>query len=199
MGLDLRAPSELWCSCAVMLARTQGSRGSLRLVPIRTEFLVKLTLTNLNPRTLQHVYQSGQMSSWCKRIQRLWISLQVQILLINVSSGLQCTKNCLAVVAFSSKSDRIVAVLNIAVQAGTPAVPIMDSTLPFQTKRCLQVLVPSIQFLLPPQHKISSDQTLPYIEVTSDMDMEHFKTLKEGHGKNELISVIKLSRKCGGD
>ena len=90
---------------------------------------------------------------------------------------------------------------NIAVpsQAGTPAVPIMDSTLLFQTKRCLQVLVPSIQFLLPPRHKFSSDQTLPYIEVTSDMDMEHFKTLKEGHGKNELISVIKLSRKCGGD
>ena len=164
MGLDLRAPSELWCSCAVMLARTQGSRGSLRLVPIRTEFLVKMTLTNLNPRTLQHVYQSGQMSSWCKRIQRLWISLQVQILLINVSSGLQCTKNC-------------------------------------QTKRsrCLQVLVPSIQFLLPPRHKISSDQTLPYIEVTSDMDMEHFRTLKEGHGKNELISALKLSRRGGGD
>ena len=99
-----------------------------------SQFLVKMTLPNLNPRTLQHVYQSGQISSWCKRIQRLWISLQVQILLINVSSGLQCTKNC-------------------------------------QMKRCLQVLVPSIQFLLPPRHKISSDQTLPYIEVTSDMDM----------------------------
>lgn len=41
------------------------------------------------------------------------------------------------------------------------------------------------------------DQALPHIEVTSDMDMEHFKVLKEG--KNELISALKLSRKRGGD
>ena len=85
-----------------------------------------------------------------------------------------------------SRQSLIVAVSNIAAQAGTPAVPKMDSTLHFQTKRCLQLEVPFNSSCLL-DTKFSSDQTLPYIEVTSDMDMEHFKTLKEGHGKNELI------------
>jgi hypothetical protein len=72
--------------------------------------------------------------------------------------------------------------------------PVTDSTLLFQTKQYL--LVSSIQFLCLLDTKFSSDQALPYIEVTSDMDMERFKALKEG--KNELISALKLSRKRGG-
>jgi hypothetical protein len=74
---------------------------------------------------------------------------------------------------------------------------VTDSTLLFQTKQYL--LISSIQFLCLLDTKFPSDQALPYcpyIEVTSDMDMERFKTLKEG--KNELISVLKLSRKRGG-
>ena len=53
-----------------------------------------------------------------------------------------------------------------------------------------------IQFLCLLDTKISSNQALPYINVTSDIDMEHFKALKEG--KNELISALKLSIKHGG-
>ena len=71
---------------------------------------------------------------------------------------------------------------------------VTDATLRFQTKQYL--LIPSIQFLCLLDTKFPSDQTLPYIEVTSDMDMERFKTFKEG--KNELISALKLSRKRGG-
>ena len=57
-----------------------------------------------------------------------------------------------------------------------------------------------IQFLCLLDTKISSNQALPYIDVTSDIDMEHFKALKEG--KNELISAIcgirtKFGRKNG--
>ena len=69
-----------------------------------------------------------------------------------------------------------------------------DSTLLFQTKQYL--LIPSIQFLCLLDTRFSSNQALPYIDVTSDMDMERFKALKEG--KNELISALKLSRKRGG-
>ena len=56
----------------------------------------------------------------------------------------------------------------------------------------------SFQFLCLLDTKFSSNQALPYIDVTSqaDIDMEHFKALKEG--KNELISALKLSRKRGG-
>ena len=66
----------------------------------------------------------------------------------------------------------------------------------FQTKQYL--LLPSIQFLclLDTCTKFSSNQALPYINVTSDMDMEHFKALKEG--KKELISALKLSIIRGG-
>ena len=55
---------------------------------------------------------------------------------------------------------------------------------------------PSIQFLCLLDTCVPSDQALPYIEVTSDMDMERFKALKEG--KIQLISALKLSRKRGG-
>ena len=71
---------------------------------------------------------------------------------------------------------------------------VTDSTLLFQTKHYL--LISSIQFLCLLNTRFSSERDLPYIEVTSDMDMERFKALKEG--KNELISVLKLSRKRGG-
>ena len=40
------------------------------------------------------------------------------------------------------------------------------------------------------------DEALPYIDVTSDIDMERFKALKEG--KKELISALKLSIIRGG-
>jgi hypothetical protein len=71
---------------------------------------------------------------------------------------------------------------------------VTDSTLLFQTKQ--YILIPSIQFLclLDTKFPLKFDQ--PYIEVTSDMDMECFKTLKDG--KNQLISALKLSRKCDG-
>ena len=72
--------------------------------------------------------------------------------------------------------------------------PVTDATLLFQTKQYL--LLPSIQFLCLLDTCVPSDQALPYIEVTSDMDMERFKALKEG--KIQLISALKLSRKRGG-
>jgi hypothetical protein len=37
---------------------------------------------------------------------------------------------------------------------------------------------------------------MPHGSVSSDMDMQHFKTLKEG--ENGLISALKLSKKHGG-
>jgi hypothetical protein len=123
------------------------------------------------------------------------------------------TKKCLVVVAFSSKSggkngkhcditesSTIAAVSNIAVQLfqyrgrAREFRLVTDATLLFRTKQYL--LIPSIQFLCLLDTNFPSDQALPYIEVKSDMDMEHFKALKEG--KNELISALKLSRKRGG-
>jgi hypothetical protein len=56
----------------------------------------------------------------------------------------------------------------------------------FQTKQYL--LLPSIQFLCLLDTKFPFDQALPYIEVTSDLDMERFKALKEG--RDQLISVL---------
>ena len=64
----------------------------------------------------------------------------------------------------------------------------------FQRKQYL--LIPSIQFLCLLDTRFSSNQALPYIDMTSDMDMERFKALKKG--KNGLISALKLSRKRGG-
>ena len=37
---------------------------------------------------------------------------------------------------------------------------------------------------------------ITHIDVTSDMDMERFKSLKEG--KKVLVSTLKLARKRGG-
>ena len=71
---------------------------------------------------------------------------------------------------------------------------VTDATLLFQTKQYL--LIPSIQFLCLLDTNLPSDRELSCIEVTSDMDMERFKALKEG--KDELISALKLSRKRGG-
>jgi hypothetical protein len=119
-----------------------------------------------------------------------------------------------AVVAFSSKSggeigkhcditksSTIAAVSNIAVQLfqyrghAREFRLVTDATLLFQTKQYL--LIPSIQFLclLDTKFPFDRDHALPYIEVTSDQDMEleRFKALREG--KDQLSSALKLSRK----
>jgi hypothetical protein len=125
---------------------------------------------------------------------------------------LQVSHSCWQLVAFSSKSggksgkhcyitesSTIAAVSNIAVQLfqyrrAREFRLVTEATLLFQTKQYL--LIPSIQFLCLLDTKFPSDQALSFVEVTSDIDMECFKALKEG--KNELISAIKLSRKRGG-
>jgi hypothetical protein len=120
-----------------------------------------------------------------------------------------------AVVAFSSKSggkngkhcditesSTIAAVSNIAVQLfqyrghAREFRLVTDATLLFQTKQYL--LISSIQFLclLDTKFPFDRDHALPYIEVTSDQDMERFKALREG--KDQLSSALKLSRKRDG-
>ena len=71
---------------------------------------------------------------------------------------------------------------------------VTDATLLFQTKQYL--LIASIQFLCLLDTNFPFGQASSCIKVTSDLDMERFRALKEG--KDELISALKLSRKRGG-